>query len=174
MSTLGDFMPDRAYCQEGKAFKAIEASDVPKVDRPRYLWHSGYYDGPLSGMCLHNEEKCWFQCVDEVYYRDEEGEGMAGRVFVIIRLTAEDIAEEEYWHELFREHVGTHTDYGENQKRDLTGTKVKAQKNHHLFYDKAKERKDRSYKDRPVVAWYGNAHWSFDIALTDVMQETDG
>jgi hypothetical protein len=35
------------------------------------------------------------------------------RRFLVVHLTAEQLADEERWHELSREAVGTHTDYGE-------------------------------------------------------------
>lgn len=29
------------------------------------IYHKGYYDGPLSGLCQVGEERCWFLCLQE-------------------------------------------------------------------------------------------------------------
>ncbi len=82
------------------------------------LWHSGYYDGPLSGMCQFRGEKLWFECEgeDRLPGADENSERI--RTFRFYRLTEEQMASEEKWYELFRENVGTHCDYS-NGKRTV-------------------------------------------------------
>src|SRR5262249_2887200 len=70
---------------------------LPKIDRERVrlLWHDDYYDGPLSGMFLYEGVECWFQdCEwggpDQEFYRR----------FLILRLSPEQHAEEQCWHDL--------------------------------------------------------------------------
>ena len=70
------------------------------------LWHNGYYDGPLSGVAEYNGNKVYFDCIEEV---DETG----ARIYGLYELSPEDIEYEEHWHNLFRDMVGCHTDYGD-------------------------------------------------------------
>lgn len=92
----------------------------------RILWHSGFYDGPLSGMCLYNDEKHWFRL-------HEENEDTGDRTFEIIKPTPEQLKIEEDRHALFQAHVGIHTDYDENGKRPIGA--IHPQSEHHKFYD---------------------------------------
>lgn len=39
-------------------------------DQIKLLWHRIYYDGPISGMCLYQEKKHWFDMVSERYEPD--------------------------------------------------------------------------------------------------------
>tara|TARA_Y100000310_G_scaffold124700_1_gene123419 strand:+ start:42289 stop:43032 length:744 start_codon:yes stop_codon:yes gene_type:complete len=73
------------------------------------------------------------------------------RRFAIIELTHNQIKEEEYWHQLFSEYVGTHCDYT-NGKRNHEG--VKPRETHHLYYDKAKKRKKVDLSQNTILAWY--------------------
>ena len=43
--------------------------------------------------------------------------------FAVIRLTAEQLADEQYWHDLFRQHLDPQTDYGDKEK----GTEVETE-----------------------------------------------
>lgn len=113
----------------------------------KYLWHCGFWDGPLSGLCLYQGEKCWFDMVKE--YRN------ASRTFKVLRLTPEQLKEEEYWHDLFREHVGTHTDYDENERRDYDG--VKPQVNWDKFYKhEDRDRKTRDFSKNEVLGYFND------------------
>lgn len=92
----------------------------------RLLWHSGFYDGPLNGMCLFNGQKHWFRLLDE----DEQTQE---RTFEIVQLPDEEIAALEKDHAQFAKHVGTHTEYNELNRRDHNG--VRPLEDHHKFYD---------------------------------------
>lgn len=111
-----------------------------------YLWHNDFYDGPYNGICVYKDEKCWFDCVKEY--------ASGSRIFKLVRITSEQLKEEEYWHNLFREHVGTHTDYDENERRDGKG--VKSQDNWHKFYDKQKDRKKRDFSKNEIVGYFSD------------------
>lgn len=95
------------------------------------LWHSGYWDGPLSGYVEVDGEKAhWVKCVAD-YINERPGEADAScsedcpeypgagkccmkewdRVFLVYKLTPEQDTIERANHALFRKHVGTHTDY---------------------------------------------------------------
>jgi hypothetical protein len=78
----------------------------------RMLWHVNYWDGPLSGLCLLNGRKHWFQIKGGVYDPDDEA-----REFEIIYLTDEQIKAEDDRHNLWVKYVGEHCDYDEHNKR---------------------------------------------------------
>lgn len=84
-----------------------ENKEYPDI---KMLWHSGYWDGPLSGMCLYNGKKYWFDC--EVMEHDDNND--AGiRKYGLYELSDEEVDYEEWWHNLWRFLVGHHCDYGD-------------------------------------------------------------
>src|SRR5581483_9931526 len=85
---------------------------LDRIDRSaiQLLWHSAFWDYPRSGLLLYRGEKHWFQEIDE-----DEPTDRSPR-FLVVRLTDEQLREERYWHELFREKVGTHSDYDQEQR----------------------------------------------------------
>ena len=147
---------------------------TPVVKRKdvRLLWACGYWDGPQSGLCLFRGEKCWFEMVKESYGKpDKHGERGRTRSFVVLQLSEEEITDEEYWHELFRQNVGTHTEYDEHGNRtgevvpvgpDSGSGKVATFDGnpvgrniphpHSVFYEKQeKERKPQDYAKKNTV-----------------------
>jgi hypothetical protein len=122
-----------------------ESDDDPKI---YMLWHSNYYDGPLSGMALYEGKKVWFECDewehDNLYHM---------RTFNLYELSEEEIAEEEYWHELFRKHVGWHSDYGDRYAQ--CGAEGTSDGNWDAFYKKAeKERPKRDYSKNKCLGTF--------------------
>ena len=91
----------------------------------RYLWVSDYYDGPLAGLCQYRGEKLWFK----IRCRPEHGPD----VFDLFRLTSEQLEAQERDHELFRQHVGFHWDYGDDGCHPIGQVRDKA--TWHLYYD---------------------------------------
>jgi len=110
--------------------------NTPKVPEKdvKFLWENDRWDGPLNGMCLYKDKKMWFECAGE----DDD----RYRRYILIELTPDELAKEEKWHNLFREKVGTHTEY-ENGKRS---GKVKSHETHHEFYDEYNKVKDEMGK----------------------------
>ncbi len=113
----------------------------------RKLWHCDYWDGPLSGICIVDGRRLFFKCVSEDVSRNRE--------FVLLQLSQEQLAEEIQWHELFREHVGTHTDYDENNKRE-TG-KMKPQNRWDGFYVPYKKRTPLDLSSCEIIGWTTDA-----------------
>lgn len=111
----------------------------------RWLWHSGYYDGPLNGMVLYDGEQLWAEVAEECHHVVEAPEDDEDHDFVstcgfyrryrITRLTADAYAERMRRHELFRQMVGHHCDYDENGKR---AARFESPPGWHDFYDLAK------------------------------------
>ena len=104
-------------------FKKIESKDARK------LWVAGYYDGPLSGMCLVDGEKCWFDHLVDYpdehpeFYDEDNDDTWAdlpwGRRYLVWKLTPEQIENLEYNHSFFQKMVGTHMDCDENGNRKI-------------------------------------------------------
>lgn len=121
----------------------------PRIDRAevRLLWHADYYDGPKSGMLVYRGEECWFEVIDEC----EDPDADWYRRFVILRLSAEQLAEEKRWHELFREKVGGHTDYDDRGKRQVG--LLHPEEKWKEFYDAYRERTPPDFSDNAVLGW---------------------
>ena len=94
-------------------------------------------------------ERCWFQVIAE-----NEDEDLSGwyRRFAIIRLTADQLAEEERWHRLFRENVGWHTDYMKEAADRHEGIRPREQWN--TFYEPYKTRVPLDVSSNEVLAWF--------------------
>lgn len=138
---------------------------LPKIDRSeiQLLWHHDYWDGYLSGFCLYKDRMHFLKCVDEgeTFYKDsdcdevdEERSDPWYRRYTIIELTDEEIAEVTRCHELFRQHVGTHTDYCAESPQHRTIGATKPQSEWHLFYDVSKTWPKLAYNSRAPICWY--------------------
>jgi len=72
------------------------------------LWYTNFYDGVLAGFCEVDGNLCWF--------RVEDTEQEYPWNYFVYALNDDEIKEEKRRHQLFREYVGTHTDFGESSK----------------------------------------------------------
>lgn len=105
------------------------------------LWFDDFYDGMLSGIVECKNQKCRFEIITDYE------QGIRPRVFAIIELSQEQIADETYWHELFLKHV-----IADPQSKD--GAHLRPQSEHHLFYEPYGKRPDPHYELCNVVAWF--------------------
>jgi hypothetical protein len=74
------------------------------------------------------------------------------RRFLIVELSDEQLREKEYWHNLFREKVGTHTDF-EVQGKTLE-EKLKPKETWDEFYRPYQQRKEVDLSDNLVIGWF--------------------
>jgi hypothetical protein len=72
------------------------------------------------------------------------------RRYVVYDLSEAEIAEEQRWHALFVEHVGSHWTYDEHGSR---GT-VKPVSEHAKFYDAYAKRTPVDYSRNPIGGWF--------------------
>lgn len=114
----------------------------------KLLWHSTFWDGPLSGLLVYQEEMCWYEMIIE----NEDDSLSWYRRFAIIRLEASQLADELYWHELFRQHVGSHTDYGDDQRR--TPATILPREGWNQFYDNYAKRLKPDYSTNLILGWF--------------------
>lgn len=123
----------------------IEHAPLPRIDRGevRLLWHSGFWDGPTSGLCRHDGRKCWFEMCAE----GGEGDGFHRR-FLLLELSPEQMEDEERWHDLFRRKVGTHCDH------DDPKGEVLPRDSRREFYDEYEKRGQVDYSANPAVGWF--------------------
>jgi hypothetical protein len=62
------------------------------------------------------------------------------------------LAEETRWHELFRQHVGTHTDYDESGQRQLGA--LQPRERWAEFYDAYQKRTPWDLSGNEVLGWF--------------------
>lgn len=126
---------------------------VPQVERDevRLLWYSDYWDGPQSGMLIFGGKQCWFEVVVE-----NEDSLDWNRRFAILTLSADQLADENRWHDLFHRCVGTHTDYTEydDQQDGPPEGIMRPRELHSEFYDAYKQREPRDYSKCEVLGWF--------------------
>ena len=128
-------------------FKQIPSTEIT------LLWHVDYWDGPLSGILLFANEYCWFKVIDNRFLEPTTchsnplrigaiiDESEDPRKFIVIRLTAEQLLEEQYWHNLFCENV-----------RGNTGLRPREQWDN--FYGPYKNRKPQDFSSNDILGWF--------------------
>jgi hypothetical protein len=90
-----------------------------KVEDVRWVYHTGYYDGPLSGMVrLSDGREVWAEMIEEC--GEDQGHCSFFRRFQLWQLTDHQYDIEARRHADFQRYVGGHTDYDENGRRDLS------------------------------------------------------
>lgn len=124
----------------------------------KLLWHSNYWDGPISGMMLWNGEPHWYNQYDEEtivepwtqqeideyiaeYGDDNQGdwnEYETRRFYKVYKLTPNELKHEFKEHKLFQKYVGTHCDYDDENTRTVGATRKPWW--HRFFYKKQKKR----------------------------------
>lgn len=136
----------------------------PKIEPPKMLFHVGYWDGPLSGLCLVDGTKCWFAMSEEYDGPHPETEQERDdftppwyRRFLVWRLSAEELAEVERRHEKFRRMVGTHCDYTEDGLRGrfaLGGEITQATVDRYYAESKLEPVQNLKPADGSIVGWF--------------------
>jgi hypothetical protein len=130
----------------------------PKIEA-KLLWHCNYWDGPINGIAEYQNHKYWFQQCDDflnypemvAQFEDFDETLDWFRRYTVHELTPEELTEEVYCHDSFRNYVGTHTDYNENEDRKgVVHDKV----NHSKFFDKSKDRKPLDYTQNKIMGWF--------------------
>ncbi len=119
---------------------------IPRAD-VTLLWHGEYYDGSINGLLLWRGERLWFDTIEA----SSETETAWYRRYVLIRLSEQQRRDEEWWHELFRQHVGTHTDH---VRADSDPGTVRPQGQHAKFYDAYAKRASLDLSQNEVIGWF--------------------
>jgi hypothetical protein len=83
------------------------------------LWHCGYWDGPLSGVCLYQGDRCWFEAIDP--FDEERDDYVYPRRAGLYRLSPEELHVQEELHRQFQRYMGMHSEYDENEQRPFEG-----------------------------------------------------
>jgi hypothetical protein len=109
----------------------------------RLLWYADFWDGPINGLCIYQNKKHWFEMSADDAFPDTNQ-----RRFVVLDLSPEQLADEEQWHELFRQKVGTHCDFEEPHPE------IKPIEFHREFYDTYQQRATRDFSANVVIGWF--------------------
>lgn len=105
------------------------------------VWLTDYWDGPLEGLATYEGRLHWFKV--ESFDADDPP---SVRTYVLYPLSEDEAADEEALHQLFQEHVGTHTDW---QLRGTRDARVHQDSNWASFYDSPEAKRHRDYTTRP-------------------------
>lgn len=135
-----------------------DTHDLPWIpeDEVTLLYHSDYYDGPLSGMATYKGEKYWYLFFGTYQRIGRLKTADSWYCYWLVKLTPEQFALEEQIHEDFRRWVGTHCDYGEDGgERNREGLRQEGDwKKFYEKWDVPKEQLRDSYKDNEVIGWF--------------------
>lgn len=131
-----------------------------KTKDVKWLWSSGWYDGPLSGMVKLDSEKYWVEFFDEEEWTEsygsepQEADMFRASFFAILKLTNEQQKSEEYWHELFRICVSKRSDYdefGNRSTQKVHGTNAMQR----FYYTRRKMNyKELDLSESTLVGWF--------------------
>ena len=123
-------------------------ANLPRLVEGEYtfLWYSGIWDGPTSGMLLYMGNESWFEMFQE--NEDDKSLDKWYRRFAVLVLTSEQLAREREVHEDFLRHVATHMDPGRPRS-------IRPKEEHHLFYDKHLDYcQHRNFDENEALAWF--------------------
>lgn len=121
------------------ALPKLTPSDV------RLLWVNDFYDAPLEAIVEHEGVRCIMVLHDRSAVTDD------ALRWVIFRLSAEQLAEEQRWHDLFAEHVGEHWCFHrEPHVRTAAATGKRAPER---FYDAFKTRVPLVLEPHEAIGW---------------------
>jgi hypothetical protein len=139
----------------------------PQLQEMRKLWHSGYWDGPISGMCLIDGQKCWFDLIEEWSdnnHYPSETDGVDAdweqpwyRRYLVWKLTDEQQAEIERRHAKFQRMVGTHCDYDDSGSRGhFHYNDTVTPETFKQYYEESKleQPMDLTPNDDQIIGWY--------------------
>lgn len=118
---------------------------------PTPLWHLDYWDGPLSGIILLNDDKTRLYYARPTYPDFRES-------WVVWELTPEEQLHELRAHTEFVRWVGSGTTYHVLNGRRSVG-KTHPQEQWHNFYENPEWRKPRHYDVRDILGWVNNPFW---------------
>jgi len=112
----------------------------------QFVWTSGFFDGPISGMLEYKNELFWYEMTQENH---DWIEGSWYRRYGIIKLTREQLNKELVVHEDFQKYVGTKWD----EKLLKSPPKfVKGQQKR--FYDKHSEHTNSMpFEKNELIGW---------------------
>lgn len=124
-----------------------DSGQVQRLSRNevRLLWYGDFWDGPINGLCLCGNVKCWFEMWND---EDRAIPDTTHRRFLVRELSLQQLAEEERWHELFRQKVGTHCDL------DEAHPEVKSNELHREFYEAYEQRSKPDYSTNRIIGWF--------------------
>ncbi len=110
----------------------------------RLLWVNDWYDGPLEAVVEHRGERCLMVLHNHDFASDKPYE------WIVLRLSPEQLAEEERWHTLFAENVGDHWCFHAHVKMHAEGAEGRDPAK---FYDAFKTRTPLDLSKSEVIGW---------------------
>jgi len=95
------------------------------MNRPKLLWHAGFYDFPLNGVAEYEGRKVWFEADEDLYYEniqkyelkdvstnsDEECDEECMLYYDLYDIPADVMQDIVDSHKIFQEMVGYHCDH---------------------------------------------------------------
>lgn len=129
-----------------------EHSDIPQVPVKdiTLLYGEDWYDGPLSGMCLWNGLRLFYQI-------DPESLSEPDQTYALIRLNSEQQQSEDYFHRLFVENVSDHFVFVPDPE-----IQVKENNNNKVYYEEAARKPKFNILREQVVGYFLNRHRPID------------
>lgn len=93
----------------------VEPDDLTDLgNKVQLVWACDYAQGPLAGLCVVDDEVCWYDCVDEIL--EGARKKSLTRVYHVFRLTEEQRQAEVRRHVSFMEYCGKHFNFLKNRK----------------------------------------------------------
>ena len=119
-----------------KHYKVMfELENYPDTE---FLWHSGYYDKPLSGLAVYKGTDVWFQIADE----DDEYVW-----YSLYRLSPSELGVINKRHKMFQKMVGYNCDHHPNVFKPYCKNNTTEQ-----FYDAQKSWETVDYTENEIIA----------------------
>lgn len=115
----------------------------------RLLWVNDFYDAPLEAIVEHEGARCIMVLHDRSTV--PPAAAVEALRWVIFRLSSEQLAEEQRWHDLFAEHVGEHWCF--HREPHTHPAAATAKPTPERFYDAYKTRAPLVLEARDAIGW---------------------
>ena len=125
----------------------LDLGALPKLEPKavRLLWVNDFYDAPLEAIVEHEGTRCIMVLHDRTTVTDD------ALRWVLFRLSADQLAEEQRWHDLFAEHVGEHWCF--HREPHARTAAAAGKPNPDRFYDAFKTRAPLVLEARDAIGW---------------------
>lgn len=131
---------------------------LPRLDPSdiRYRWLVDFYDGPVTGLIRYQGRSYWFENPEE-RWAERSGTMFRGystpRRFLVVELSQDQLAKEEYWQAEFRRYVGGYGDF-DDAGQPVGRRGMQPVERHHLYFDRYEQRAPMDLSDNTVIGWF--------------------
>jgi hypothetical protein len=92
---------------------------MKELENVKILFYNNYWDGPMNGICEHENKMYWYDMIDDVSVGDEDFDNWTWyRLYNVKEIEPWQLAYELYWHSIFSTNVAAYTEFDKKLVND--------------------------------------------------------